>query len=61
MTCRAVELALAGDLKTLRLCVERILPVYCERAVKFALPRSRYKAPPRGAMTGSGSTWVYNR
>jgi hypothetical protein len=38
LTRRAVELALAGDPMALRLCVERILPVCRERAVRFALP-----------------------
>jgi Family of unknown function (DUF5681) len=38
LTRRAVELALVGDPIALRLCVERILPVSRERAVKFRLP-----------------------
>ena len=38
LTRKAVELALEGDPMALRLCVERILPVCRERAVKFALP-----------------------
>jgi hypothetical protein len=38
LTRRAVELALPGDPMGLRLCVERILPVYRERPVRFALP-----------------------
>ena len=38
LTRRAVELALAGDPMALRLCVERILPVCRERAVRFKLP-----------------------
>ena len=38
LTRRAVELALAGDPMALRLCVERVLPVSRERAVKFRLP-----------------------
>jgi hypothetical protein len=38
LTRKAVELGLAGDPMALRLCVERILPVCRERAVKFKLP-----------------------
>jgi Family of unknown function (DUF5681) len=37
-TRKAVELALAGDLTALRLCLERILPPCRERTVKLALP-----------------------
>ena len=43
LTRRAVAPALAGDPMGLRLCVERILPVYRECAVKFA--RSAIKGP----------------
>jgi hypothetical protein len=38
LTRKAVELALAGDPAALRLCIERILPVCRERAVRLALP-----------------------
>jgi hypothetical protein len=38
LTRKAVEAAFAGDPMALRLCVERLLPVYRERAVKFKLP-----------------------
>jgi hypothetical protein len=38
LTRKAVELALAGDPVALRLCIERILPICCERAVRLALP-----------------------
>jgi hypothetical protein len=38
LTRKAVEAALAGDPMALRLCVERILPLCRERAVKFKLP-----------------------
>jgi len=38
LTRKAVELALAGDPVALRLCIERILPVCRERAVRLALP-----------------------
>jgi hypothetical protein len=35
---KAVELALAGDVTALKLCLERILPRRHERTVTFALP-----------------------
>jgi len=38
LTRKAVELALAGDPTTLRLCIERILPPCRERPVRFTLP-----------------------
>ena len=38
LTRKAVELALTGDPVALRLCIERILPVCRERAVRLALP-----------------------
>jgi hypothetical protein len=38
LTRTAVELALAGDPTAMRLCIERILPLCRERAVKFTLP-----------------------
>jgi hypothetical protein len=38
LTRKAVELALAGEPVALRLCIERILPVCRERAVRLALP-----------------------
>jgi hypothetical protein len=38
LTRKAVELALAGDPTAMRLCIERILPTYRERTVKFELP-----------------------
>jgi hypothetical protein len=38
LTRRAVELALAGDPTAMRLCIERILPPYRERSVRFELP-----------------------
>jgi hypothetical protein len=39
LTRKAVEMALAGDVAALRLCVERIMPPRKERAVPLALPR----------------------
>jgi hypothetical protein len=38
LTRKAVELALAGDLSAMRLCLERLLPPCRGRAIKFALP-----------------------
>jgi hypothetical protein len=38
LTRKAVELALEGEPVALRLCIERILPVCRERAVRLALP-----------------------
>ena len=39
MTRKAVEMALAGDSRALRLCLYRILPPRRERPVNFKLPR----------------------
>jgi hypothetical protein len=39
LTRKAVEMALAGDVAALRLCVERIIPPRKDRAVRLALPR----------------------
>ena len=50
MTRRAIELALAGEPMALRLCVERILPVCRERAVRFALPSIKSSADIAAAM-----------
>jgi hypothetical protein len=38
LTREAVELALAGDPAALRLCLERIVGPYRERAVEFTMP-----------------------
>jgi hypothetical protein len=46
VTRRAVELALVGDPTAMWLCLERILPPFRERTVKFALP------PIESARTG---------
>jgi hypothetical protein len=35
---KAVELALAGDLQALKLCMDRLLPSRRERTVRFELP-----------------------
>jgi hypothetical protein len=39
LTRNAVELASAGDIAALRLCLDRILPLRRERPVRFKLPR----------------------
>lgn len=39
LTRRAIEMALAGDVTALRLCLDRILPARKERIVSFALPK----------------------
>ena len=41
LTRKAVELALAGDPAALRLCLERIVGPYRERAVEFVMPPIR--------------------
>jgi hypothetical protein len=38
LTAKAIELALAGDMQALRLCMDRILPARRDRPVSFALP-----------------------
>src|SRR5262249_26266517 len=50
LTRKAIELALAGDPAALRLCLERIVGPYRERAVEFAMPPIRNAADLAGAM-----------
>ena len=50
LTRRAVEAAYAGDPMALRLCVERLLPVCRERAVKFKLLPTESPADIAAAM-----------
>ena len=38
LTQRAIELALAGDMTALRMCLDRILPARKDRPVTFELP-----------------------
>ena len=38
LTAKAIELALAGDMQALRLCMDRILPARRDRPVSFELP-----------------------
>ena len=50
LTRKAVELALAGDPAALRLCLERIVGPYRERAVEFTMPLIRNAADVASAM-----------
>jgi len=50
LTRKAVELALAGDPAALRLCLERIVGPYRERAVEFVVPPIRSAGDLTGAM-----------
>jgi len=50
LTRKAVELALAGDLAALRLCLERIVGPYRERAVEFTMPPIHDAVDLAGAM-----------
>ena len=50
LTRKAVELALAGDVTALRLCLERILSPRRERPVTFTLPALRSAADTAAAM-----------
>ena len=50
LTRKAVELALAGDPAALRLCLERIVGPYRERAVEFTMPPIRNAADLASAM-----------
>jgi len=50
LTRKAVELALAGDPAALRLCLERIVGPYRERAVEFVMPPIRNAADLASAM-----------
>jgi hypothetical protein len=50
LTRKAIELALAGDLIALRLCLDRILPPRRERPTTFALPELRSAGDAGAAM-----------
>ena len=57
LTRKAVELALAGDPTALRLCLERIVGPYRERAVEFTMPPIGSAADLAGAMAAvAGAT-----
>jgi hypothetical protein len=50
LTRKAIEPALAGDPAALRLCLERIVGPYRERAVEFTMPPIRDAGDVAGAM-----------
>src|SRR6188472_3216562 len=50
LTRKAIELAKAGDMTALRLCLERILPARKDRPVSFALPTMNSSADAAQAM-----------
>ncbi len=50
LTRKAIDLALAGDPAAMRLCLERIVGPYRERAVEFTMPPIRNAADLAGAM-----------
>ena len=50
LTRKAIEMALAGDAAALRLCLERIVGPYRERAVEFTMPPIRSAADLTGAI-----------
>ena len=48
LTQKGIDLALAGDMAALRLCLDRILPLRKGRPVTFVLPPSKVpRTPPR--------------
>jgi hypothetical protein len=51
LTRKAIELAKAGDLVALRLCLDRICPPRKDRPVAFALPRLDTAADAKDAAT----------
>jgi hypothetical protein len=65
LTRKAVELALGGDPAALRLCLDRIVGPYHERAVEFAMPPIRSAADLAGAMAAlaeaTAQGWVTPR
>lgn len=50
ITRKVIELALAGDTTTLRLCLDRLLPPRRERPVQFNLPPLQSAADAPGAV-----------
>jgi hypothetical protein len=50
ITRKVIELALAGDTTTLRLCLDRLLPPRRERPVHFSLPPLQSAADAPGAV-----------
>ena len=58
LTRKAVELALAGDVAALRMCLDRVAPVRKDAPVTFALPAmtcARDAAQAAGAVVGAVS------
>ena len=53
LTRKAVELALAGDVTALRLCLERVVPPRKDRAVAFDLPAVVVKADDAAQALGA--------
>lgn len=51
LTRKAIELAAAGDMAALRLCMDRVLPVRRDRPVTFALPPIVSAADAAAAMS----------
>ena len=49
LTRKAVELALAGDITALRLCLDRILPPRKDRPVSFEMPKINNAQDARAA------------
>jgi hypothetical protein len=49
LTSKAVELALAGDIAALRLCLDRILPPRKDRPVSFQMPPIKNAIDARAA------------
>ncbi len=54
LTRKAIELAKAGDMAALRLCLERILPARKDRPVQFELPPVNNSAGAARAMLAIG-------
>lgn len=50
LTRKAIELALAGDLTALRLCLERIVPPRKDRAIEVAVPEIKGAADAPAAV-----------
>ena|ERR1043166_773620 len=50
ITRKAVEMALAGDLAAIKLCLDRIFPPPRERLIQFELPQLRSAADAASAM-----------
>src|SRR5207247_10941318 len=61
LTRKAVELALGGDPNALRLCLERIVGPYRERAVEFTMPPIRNAADLAGAMAAVAEATAQGR